>query len=90
MHSYRLVKADDGEGEIGRQEKRISLKQIVVPVIAAVEDGDRLRDVEVKKSQRGEGPLVVIHAVDQSRQDEDEGTRTGRSAYVGSPQNRDL
>lgn len=36
-----------------------------MPVVAAVEDGDRLEDVEVEEVEGGEGPLLVVEAIDQ-------------------------
>lgn len=45
--SQCLVKAEKGGDQCRRQKKRQALRQIVVPVISAVKDSQRLRDVEV-------------------------------------------
>lgn len=37
-----------------------------MPIVAAIEDGKGLCNVEVEKSQRGKGPLPVIEAIHQS------------------------
>ena len=42
-----LIKADEAEGDEGRQEKRVALGEVVVPWVAAVENGERLRDIKV-------------------------------------------
>ena len=39
------------------------MREVVVPGIAAVEDGEGLRDVEVEEAEGWESPLVVVEAV---------------------------
>lgn len=46
-----------------------------MPIVAAIEDGERLCNVKVEKSQRWEGPLLVVEAIDQSGRDQYEGPR---------------
>lgn len=46
-----------------------------MPIVGAIEDGERLCNVKVEKSQRGEGPLLVVETIHQSGRDQDEGPR---------------
>lgn len=68
-----MVDADEGEGEDGGEEERVALGEVVVPGVAAVEDGQRLRDVVVEEAGRGEGPGLVVDAVDDGGEEEDSG-----------------
>lgn len=43
----RLVEADDAEGEESREEKWVALGEVIVPGVATVEKGQRLRNIEV-------------------------------------------
>jgi len=42
-----VVQRDEGEREVGGEEKWKSLENVVVPVVAAIEDGEVLADIEV-------------------------------------------
>lgn len=44
-----------------------------MPIVAAVEDREGLRNVEVEKPQRGKGPLLVVEPIDQSGREQHEG-----------------
>lgn len=44
-----------------------------MPGIATVEDGERLRDVEIEEAERWQGPLLVVDAIDECRKCEHEG-----------------
>ena len=54
MHSKR---------EICCQKERISLREIVMPRISAVENGQGLSDVEVEKFEWWKGELLVVAPV---------------------------
>ena len=69
-----MVKSIDAEREEGSEEEGVALREVVVPGIAAVEDGQRLRDVEIEKAEGRKGPLVVVNAVHKGRDGEYEGS----------------
>lgn len=46
-----------------------------MPIVAAIEDRERLSNVKVEESQRGEGPLPVVETIDQSGREQYEGSR---------------
>ena len=41
------------------------MRNVIMPDVAAVEDGDGLGEVEIEKAEGREGPLLIIEAVDQ-------------------------
>ena len=55
-----LVNAREAERDEGRQEKRVALGEVVVPWVAAVEDGERLRDIKVEEAEWWKGPLLIV------------------------------
>lgn len=67
-----LEESDETEREEGCQEEGVALREIVVPGVAAVEDGEGLGDVEVEEAERRKGPLLVVETVDDEREAEDQ------------------
>lgn len=59
----RSIEADDTEGEESSEEERVALSQVVMPVVAAVEDCEGLGDVEVEEAVGWEGPFLVVAAI---------------------------
>lgn len=55
-----------------------------MPGVAAVEDGERLRDVVVEEAGGGEGPGAVVEAIDDGGEDEDGGAGWGRWLVEGA------
>ena len=55
-----MVDSKKGKREKSRKKQRISLGDIVVPVILAIENRQRLSEVEVQEAKRREGPLIVV------------------------------
>lgn len=56
-----------------------------MPVVTAIEDRQRLYNIEIKKSRRREGPFSVIEPVYQSSQRESKGTRQRVNSSRCSP-----
>lgn len=57
------VEGDEGEGDVGREEEGKSFGQVIVPAVRAVEDGERLGDVEVEPLVGREGPDAEVETV---------------------------
>ena len=70
-----LVKAHDAKGKKSGKEERITLGDVVVPRVTAIEDGERLGQIEVKEAEWGEGPLAIKETVDKSRKCKDEASK---------------
>lgn len=68
-----MKQGGDGEGEVGRAEERDALEEVVVPGVAAVEDGEGLGDVEVEPVVRRKGPEGKVEPVCEEREAHDRG-----------------
>ena len=66
-----LVYPHDCEGEVCREEERVSLGEVVVPVVASVEHCQRLSDVKVEELERWKRPLIVEQAIHGERNGQD-------------------
>ena len=82
-----MVEADEGEGEDGGEEEGVALREVVVPGVAAVEDGEGLREVVVEEAEGREGPGAVVEAIDDGGEEEDCGAgvevvRVGHAGMV--------
>ena len=54
-----------------------------MPGVAAVEDGEGLREVVVEEAEGGEGPGLVVDAVDEGGEEEDERAGWGGCLLLG-------
>lgn len=66
-----MNQADGSKRESGSKQEREALREIVMPRVAAVEDRERLGNVEVEEAERWESPLMVVEAIDEDREQED-------------------
>lgn len=58
-----MVKTEDGEGKVCREEKRVTLGKVVVPGVSSIVDGERAGEVEVEKPEGWESPLLVVKSI---------------------------
>lgn len=70
--SHCAVQTDQRKWKRRGQKERISLEDVVVPVILAVEHCQRLRDIEVEELEWWEGPGSVEEAIQRRRKGEND------------------
>ena len=74
-----LPEPNDGERQRSGEKEGQTFSQVIIRAVGAIEDGQRLDDIEIEEPERRKGPLVVIESIGEDRRcDHDSTDRVSR------------